>query len=308
MEENFEPIKEAQRIKQSICKPKDMNKLINIIAFHSNSQRQQILNSYKSIYNSNLINDLKQELSGNFLKAVIALFYTPVDYDCYHLNKALKGLSTNKDTLIEILSTRSNKCISEIKIRFPQMFEGKDLYKLVSSETSGFFKKILLKLLEGERPDNQYPNENECEECAKKLNENIKSKKDIMQETYINIFTQKSKDEFVLITQKYYKLYNITILETIEKSFSGEIRKIFKAITYALLSPSEYFAYRINKALKSFTINDSILIRVLVSRDEIDIERIKKYYLQLYHIDLYNEIKQVINGDYKNLILSLIGQ
>ena len=308
MEQNFDPLKEAQRIKQSICKPKDMNKLINVITFHSNFQRQQILNSYNTHYNSNLINDLKQELNGNFLNAVIALFYTPVDYDCYHLNKALKDLNTNKDTLIEILSTRSNQRISEIKIRFPKMFEGKDLVKVINIIISGFFKKILLKLLEG-RPDNQHPNENECEECAKKLFEAENAKKDVIQETYINIFTQKSKDEFVLITQKYYKLYNKTILETIEKIFSGDVRKIFKAITYALLSPSEYFAYRINKALKSFlTTNDLVLIRVLVSRDEIDIERIKRYYLQIYNIDLYNEIKKVINGDYKNLLLSLIGQ
>ena len=308
MEKNFEPLKEAQRIKQSICKPKDMNKLINIVAYHSNSQRQQILNSYKTLYNSNLLDDLKQELSGNFLKTVIALFYTPVDYDCYNLNKALKGLSTNKDTLIEILSTRSNKRITEIKIRFPQMFEGKNLIKVINSETSGFFKNILIKLLEVERAENQHPNENECEEYAKKLYETINSKKDIMQETYINIFTQKSKDEFVLITQKYFKLYNITILETIEKLFSGDIRKAFKAITYALLSPSEYFAYRINKALKSFTINDSNLIRIIVSRDEVDIERIKRYYLQLYHVDLYTRIKEVISGDYRNLLLCLIGQ
>ena len=308
MEKNFEPLKEAQRIKQSICKPKDMNKLINVVAYHSNSQRQQILNSYKTLYNSNLLDDLKQELSGNFLKTVIALFYTPVDYDCYNLNKALKGLSTNKDTLIEILSTRSNKRITEIKIRFPQMFEGKNLIKVINSETSGFFKNILIKLLEVERAENQHPNENECEEYAKKLYETINSKKDIMQETYINIFTQKSKDEFVLITQKYFKLYNITILETIEKLFSGDIRKAFKAITYALLSPSEYFAYRINKALKSFTINDSNLIRIIVSRDEVDIERIKRYYLQLYHVDLYTGIKEVISGDYRNLLLCLIGQ
>ena len=308
MEQIFEPLKEAQRIKQSICLPKDMNKLINVVAYHSNSQRQQILNSYKTHYNSNLIDDLKQELSGNFLKAIIALFYTPIDYDCYHLNKALKGLSTNTDTLIEILSTRSNKRISEIKIRFPQMFEGKDLIKVINVETSGFFKKILLKLLEGERSDNQNPNEDECKVSAKKLYEDINAKKDIMQETYINIFTQKSKDEFVLITQIYYKLYNITLLEAIEKSFSGDVRKVFKAIIYALLSPSEYFAYRINKALKSFTTNDSILIRVLVSRDEIDIERIKGYYLQLYHVDLYSEIKRAMNGDYKNLFLSLIGK
>ena len=57
---------------------------------------------------------------------------------------------------------------------------------------------------------------------------------------------------------------------------------MLKVITYALLSPSKYFAYRINKATKGFRTNNTILISVLVSRDEIDINRIKRYYKQLY--------------------------
>ena len=90
--------------------------------------------------------------------------------------------------------------------------------------------------------------------------------------------------------------------------FSGDVRKVLKAITYALLSPSEYFAYRINKAIKGFGTNDTILIRVLVSRDEIDIQRIKRYYKQLYGKSLYEAVKEDVSGDYGQLLLALIGQ
>ena len=54
--------------------------------------------------------------------------------------------------------------------------------------------------------------------------------------------------------------------------------------------------------------NDIILIRELVSRDEIDIERIKRYYKQLYKIDLYKTVEKETSGDYKNLFLELIGK
>ena len=97
-------------------------------------------------------------------------------------------------------------------------------------------------------------------------------------------------------------------METIDRLFSGDVKKIFKAITYALLSPSEYFAYRINKAIKSFMTNDNILIRVIVSRDEIDIERIKRYYKQQFKKDLYTTIQEETSGDYRNLLLALIGK
>ena len=305
--ESFDPLNEAKMLKQSLCKPKDMNKLINIVAHRSNEQRQQILNSFQSNYNASLIENLKSELSGNFQKAVIALFYAPADYDCYHINKAVKGLTTNEDTLIEILATRSNNRIKEINERFPKMYDGKNLIRVINSETSGVFQKILVKILKGERSNNRHPNEDDCKNLAIQLND-AETKKELREDIYIKIFTEKSREEFILITKYYYSLYKKNIFETIDRLFNGDVKKIFKAITYALLSPSEYFAYRINKAIKSFMTNDNILIRVIVSRDEIDIERIKRYYKQQFKKDLYTTIQEETSGDYRNLLLALIGK
>ena len=307
MQKSFNSLHEAKMIKQAISIPQDMNRLINIIAHYSNEKRQQIFKSYLENYNISIIDDFKLQLSGPFQKTAAALFYTPVDYDCYHLNKALRGLTTDEDTLIEILSTRSNSQIKEIKNRYPQMFEGKKLDKVINSETSGFFCKILLKLLEGERSNNSQPIEADCQNCAIQLKEAEKNEK-IREEVYLKIFTEKSREEFSLITKCYYNLYKKTLLENIEDLFSRYVKKIFKTIIYSLLSPSEYFAYRINKALNSFLLNDKVLIRVIVSRDEIDIERIKKYYKQIFKKDLYKVIQEKIDGDYQNLLIALIGK
>ena len=170
-----------------------------------------------------------------------------------------------------------------------------------------FFKRILLALLNAERQINPNPNEQECDECAKRLFNSQKEKKDILQEAYIEIFTKKSREELALISKIYYKWYSKTPLEEVERLFSGDSRRILKAIIYALLSPSEYFAYRIHKAMKGIGTNDTILIRVLVSRDEIDIGRIKRYYKQLYNITLYEAVQKNISGDYQKLLLALIG-
>ena len=105
---NFNPKEDAINLNKAITKPKYMNKLINIVAHRSNSQRQVILNEYYEYFKKNLLDELKSELSGNFKETVISLFYTPVDFDCYHLDKAMKRLGTNEDTLIEILASRSN--------------------------------------------------------------------------------------------------------------------------------------------------------------------------------------------------------
>ena len=302
---NFNPKEDAINLNKAITKPKDMNKLINIVAHRSNSQRQVILNEYYEYFKKNLLDELKSELSGNFKETVISLFYTPVDFDCYHLDKAMKRLGTNEDTLIEILASRSNERIKEIKKRYKEIYN-RDLVKDVEKDTSGTFRKILKRLLDGDRPNN-YANEQECNESAQRLYTAALNKKESLNDTFIYMFTEKSREEIALIAKIYYKWYSQTLFELIESLFSGDFKRILKAIIYSLLSPSEYFAYRIHKAVKGIGTKDTILIRVLVSRDEIDIERIKRYYRQLYDKSLYDTVKNETSGDYQKILLELIG-
>jgi hypothetical protein len=218
----------------------------------------------------------------------------------------MKGLGTNEDTLIEILATRSNERINRIKQRYNEMYS-RDLVKDIDSDTSGFFREILKKLLEANRPNNPYPDEQECSRNAKELYDASVQKRGKEQLTYLYILTQKSREELAMISKIYYKWYSKTLFQEIESLFSGDARRVLKAIVYALLSPSEYFAYRIHKAIKGLGTNDTILIRVLVSRDEIDINRIKRYYKQLYQKELYEAVKEDVSGDYRTLLLELIG-
>ena len=306
LQQVFNPLTDAQMIKQSLSKPKNLNTLIQIVTHRSNEQRQQILQEYYHQYQINLHDEFLNNLSGNFKETIISLFYTPTDYDCYQIYKAVDGLGTNEETLIEIISSRTNEELNKIKQRYPQMYQ-RDLVELIKSETSGHLQKILITLLQADRPCNIIPNEQVCAESAKRLYDSQNGKKDNLYNSFVYVFTQKSREELALICKIYYNIYNRTLLEVVESSFSGNGRRVLKAIIYSLLSPSEYFAFRINKALKGFITNDNTLIRILVSRDEIDSDRIKRYYYQLYGITLYEHVNQKTSGDYKNLLLSLIG-
>src|SRR5690348_2265547 len=81
--------------------------IIKLSANRTNSQRQQIKLQYKTAFGRDLIADLKDELSGNFETAVLALYDDPILYDAKELRRAMKGAGTNEDTLIEIIGTRS---------------------------------------------------------------------------------------------------------------------------------------------------------------------------------------------------------
>ena len=48
-----------------------------------------------------------------------------------------------------------------------------------------------------------------------------------------------------------------------------------------------------------------IIIRILISRDEIDMPQIKQYYKQLYGKDMVQAVKSDISGDYQKLMIEL---
>ena len=87
----------------------------------------------------------------------------------------------------------------------------------------------------------------------------------------------------------------------------GDSKKAYRTIVYATLSPSEYFATRVNDAIKSFGTKDQLLMRVLITRDEIDMQQIKQYFKQLYGKDMVEAIKNDISGEYQKLMVELCG-
>lgn len=50
---------------------------------------------------------------------------------------------------------------------------------------------------------------------------------------------------------------------------------------------------------------DDDLIRIIVSRCEVDMNAIRKEYSRLYNKDLLDELKKDLSGDYKRIMLQL---
>ena len=89
--------------------------LIKIIANRTGRQRQAIKSQYKATYGRDLIDDIKKECHGKLEEAFISLFKDPIEYDVDTLRESMKGLGTNEDTLIEIISSRSPQQLLAIK-------------------------------------------------------------------------------------------------------------------------------------------------------------------------------------------------
>ncbi len=277
--------------------------LIKICANRTNAQRQRIKHDYKALYGRDLIADLKSELHGKFEDAMIALFTEPIEYDCDELRGAMKGAGTNEDTLIEIIASRSKSQIMAIKQKYKEKFN-RDLEEDVKKETSGTLRHLLISLLQGSRREAP-ANPNQMAAVAQEIYKAGEAKLGTDESVFNKYFCTLSPHELACMAQQYHKLTGHTILQAIDKEFHGDSKKALRTIVYATLSPSEYFATRVNDAIKGWGTKDHLLIRVLITRDEVDMPQIKQYYKQLYGKDMVAAVKSNISGDYQKLMIEL---
>ena len=284
----------------------DEKAIIEVCIHRTNAQRLEIVKAYKASYGRDLIADLKSELHGKFEDSMIALFTDPIEYDADELRKAMKGLGTNEDTLIEIIASRPPQVIQAIKAKFNEKYK-RDLEADVKSETSGTLRKLLIALLQCGRSVNTNPNPSQCAQIADEIYKAGEAKLGTDESVFNKYFCTLSPHELALVSKEYHKLTGHTILQAIDKEFSGDSKKTLKTIVYATLSPSEYFATRVHDAVKELGTKDHLLIRVIVSRSEIDMPQIKQYYRQLFGKDMYEDVKNDISGDYRTLLLGIIG-
>ena len=285
-------------------KNKDDNALIKLVISKTNKERLQMKDEYNSTQNSDLIEDLKSAYSGHFKDVLVGLFYSPLDYDCYQIRKAVKGLGTDEEALIEILTTRTSEKIEQMKLRYKEMFPGRDMVEDIKSDTSGSFWTVLKALLENKRNSTTNPDLEDCQNCAQKLYDSGVNKKNTL-ETFTEILTQKSKEEIITIGKIYHKMSQSNILADIKNLFSGDTKKLLTGIVFGLLSPSEYFAELVRDAVKGLGTKDTTLLRIMVTRDEIDMPQIKQFYRQKYDKDMVDDIKDDTSGSYRKILVAL---
>ena len=232
------------------------------------------------------------------------MYKTPIDYDCYELYYAMKGMGTTESTLIEIIGTRDVPTLLAIQKRFKELYKD-SLEYWIKDETSGDFKRLLISLLACGRSDTTVINEEKLQKDVKDLYDAGEAKTGTDEQVFNKIVSLRSPHEIRYICREYEKNMGKTLYETIKSEFSGNIQKLMKAVIFNINSPVEYFSSRIYKACKGMGTDDKTLIRCLISRDEIDLREIKEYYPKKYGMTLYEQIKDETSGDYKNMLLAI---
>ncbi|XP_034740375.1 annexin A5a [Etheostoma cragini] len=278
--------------------------IVMLLTARSNDQRQQIKAAYKKAYGKDLVSGLKSELGGVLESLTVALMTPPTLYDASQLHKALKGAGTDDNVLIEILASRTGEEIEDIIKVYKKEFNTK-LEKDICSDTAGHFQKLLVILLQGSREERV--NEEKIEKDAKDLFAAGEGKFGTDEETFVTILGNRSAEHLREVFDAYKKLSGSDIEDSIEGETTGNLEKLLVAIVKCARSVPGFLAEGLYKSMRRAGTDDNTLMRIMVSRSEVDMLDIRACFKKTYGVSLYSTIQEDTAGDYQKALLYLCG-
>ncbi|XP_053281936.1 annexin A2-B [Pleuronectes platessa] len=305
---DFDPAKDAARIETAIkTKGVDEQTLIDILTRRSSEQRKEIAFEYERLAKKDLPTALKGALSGPLEALMLGLIKGTAEYDASELKASMKGLGTDEETLIEIVCSRSNEEMLAIKRVYKDMFK-KELEKDVAGDTSGDFLKLLLALVQTKRdePSNVVDYE-KIDDDARSLYEAGVKRKGTDVTTWISIMAQRSVPHLRKVFDRYKSYSPYDMKESIRKEVKGDLEKSFLTLVECFENRQLYFANRLNEAMKGKGAKEKVVTRILVSRCEVDLMKIRTEFKREHKRSLYQTIAEHTKGDYQMALLSLCG-
>ncbi|ELU00440.1 hypothetical protein CAPTEDRAFT_158666 [Capitella teleta] len=286
----------------------DEKAIIGVMGHRSTEQRKEIVKMFKTMFGKDLVKELKSETSGNFKTILEGLCLSAAEFDASQLKKAMKGLGTDEDCLIEILCTRTNEKLAEIVEVYKKVY-GKSLEEDIVSETSGHLKRLLVSMLQANRPEANTIDRRKARKDAKDLFEAGEKKFGTDESRFNVILCSRSYPQLRATFDEYEKLAKKDITESIKSEMSGDLKKGMLTIVGCIKNKAAQFARTVHSAITGLGTDDESLIRTCITRCEIDMVQIKEHFQALFDgKQMGKEIADDISGDYKRIILALIGE
>ncbi|XP_061554227.1 annexin A4 isoform X1 [Phycodurus eques] len=303
----FDPEADAQRLRGAMKGAgTDEAVIIEVLAHRTIAQRQRIKEAFKQAVGKDLADELSSELSGNFQSVVLGLLMLAPVYDASELRTAIKGAGTEEACLIDILASRSNAEIKTINAFYKKQY-GKDLEEDVCGDTSGMFQRVLVSLLTAGRDEGDTVNEAQALQDAKEIYEAGEARWGTDEVKFLTVLCVRNQKHLLRVFEAYQKISGKDIEESIKREMSGCLEDVFLAIVKCMRNKQAFFAERLYKSMKGLGTTDSVLIRIMVARAEIDMLDIKAQFLKLYGKTLHSFIKGDTSGDYRKILLELCG-
>ncbi|XP_055941858.1 annexin A13-like [Argiope bruennichi] len=278
--------------------------LIHILGNRTNEQRKRIMETYKSMFNQELRDRLLCKLTGHFQKVIDLLLMPLPEYYAKLIRRAIYGPGKDDDLLLEILCTITNIQIRQIKEIYQCRF-GKTLEDSILNDCQSKFKHMLLLICKAERNEG-IVSLDKVRNDAESLFEAGEAQWETDEAAFNTLFAFESYEHLRFVFQEYEDITGRTLSEAIESETSGYMKKALLTIVRCVENTPAYFARKLYRALKGQTRDDKSLIRIVVSRCEIDMVFIKNEYQKKFKECLEDAIRGDEPENYEKLLVALV--
>ncbi|XP_066429653.1 annexin A10 [Eleutherodactylus coqui] len=118
----------------------------------------------------------------------------------------------------------------------------------------------------------------------------------------IDVITQRSSAQRIMITESYGSLYGRNLIEVLKENLDGHFKEVIVGLMYP---PPAFDAHELWHAMKGAGTDENCLIDILASRTTSDIFQLKEVYLMQYGCNLDQDIYSETSGHFRDALLNL---
>ncbi|KAK8586694.1 hypothetical protein V6N12_021223 [Hibiscus sabdariffa] len=279
--------------------------IIDILAHRKAAQRNLIRKTYHEAYGKDLLRSLDEELSSDFERAVVLFTLDPAERDAYLANQSTKRFTSSNWVIMEIACTRSSHELFNVRKAYQALYQ-KSLEEDVAHHTKGDYRKLLVPLVSAFRYEGEEVNMSLAKAEAKILRDKI-SDKEYSDEEVIRIVTTRSRAQLNATLDHYNTAFGNFFNKDLKADGDDEFLKLLRAAVKCLTVPEKYFEKVLRQAINKVGTDEWALTRVVTTRAEVDMVRIKEEYQRKNSATLEKAIARDTSGDYEKMLLALIG-
>lgn len=291
--------------------------LIQLLARLNQLERSKTREAYVKIYEEDpaqlLLQSSKAGSQGTGVSqktslALSMLMLSPHERDAVVAREAFGQNDTlNYKALIEIFTCRKSSHVLLIQAAYHAKYKRQLDQDIMSIEPSHPYQRILMALSASHKAHQADASQHIAKCDAMRLYQTGEGKSGAVDEAVLlEILSKRSILQLRLTFSTYKHIFGHTYTTSLKNEKSGEFEDALRVAVTCICNPPKYYAETLYACIKGTTTDKGALVRVIMSRAEVDMNEIQKVFKKKYGKELIIAISESLpSGDYGELVLAL---